>query len=114
MDEVLRAGSLRQMDFATRNLYRTAIEELSRGATLDELQVTTAALDAGRDAAAGEQQRDPGYWLIAAGRREFEIRIGYRPRVSSRPIRWFKRHGAGAYVGAILLLTGMVLGAAFA
>ena len=34
VDDALRNGSdFAQMDFATRNLYRSAIEELSRGST---------------------------------------------------------------------------------
>ena len=45
VDEVLRAGSdFAQMDFATRNLYRSGIEELSRGAKLTEVQIARAAV----------------------------------------------------------------------
>ena len=47
VDEVLSAGSaFRDMDFSTRNLYRSAIEELSRGADRAELDVTRAAVQA--------------------------------------------------------------------
>src|SRR5690606_29851422 len=44
VDAVLRAGSeFAEMDFATRNLYRTAIEELARGTHLTELEIAHRA-----------------------------------------------------------------------
>ena len=40
VDDELRAGSdFAQMDFATRNLYRSSIEELARGSKLTELEI---------------------------------------------------------------------------
>jgi cyclic beta-1,2-glucan synthetase len=45
VDARLRAGSaFGTMDFPTRNLYRSAIEELARGSSTDELEVTDLAL----------------------------------------------------------------------
>ena len=47
VDDVLRAGSdFAAMDFATRNLYRSAIEELARGSELAELEIARRALEA--------------------------------------------------------------------
>ncbi len=49
VDDILAAGgSFRDMDFPTRNLYRSAIEELARGAKRTELDVTQAAMQAGK------------------------------------------------------------------
>jgi cyclic beta-1,2-glucan synthetase len=43
VDRVLaNAGSFRDMDFPTRNLYRGAIEKLARGANRTELDVARA------------------------------------------------------------------------
>ena len=40
VDEILRVGSdFAAMDFATRNLYRTAIEQIARGSGLTELEI---------------------------------------------------------------------------
>ena len=109
VDEALRAGSdFAQMDFATRNLYRSSIEELSRGSKLSELEIARAAAAAASDAVAG-RQRDPGYHLIAAGRRAFETAIGYRAPLSRRPVRWIMRRGAGTYFGTMFLFTAIVL-----
>ena len=117
VDEELRAGSdFAQMDFATRNLYRSSIEELSAaleahgargGARGPGRRAATATGDAGR-------QRDPGYHLIAAGRRAFEAVIGYRAPLWHPAGPLDQRHGAGPYVGAILLDRAIVLAAAAA
>ncbi len=71
VDEVLRAGSdFAQMDFATRNLYRSSIEELARGS--QHTRARDRARGAGCCRCGSARQRDPGYHLIAAGRRAFE------------------------------------------
>ena len=45
IDDVLREGSdFSQMDFATRNLYRTGIEELARGSPHTELEIARRAV----------------------------------------------------------------------
>src|SRR3984885_1066803 len=85
VDELLRSESgFAAMDFASRDLYRRAIEQLARGSRLTELAIASAALSAGDSSAAldGEdatRRRDPGYHLIGAGRLEFEKAVGYRP-----------------------------------
>ncbi|MCK6369947.1 MAG: glycosyl transferase, partial [Gammaproteobacteria bacterium] len=111
VDEALRASSdFAQMDFATRNLYRSSIEELCRGSKLTELAVTHAAIAAAAEGAGTEARRgDPGYYLIAAGRGAFEAAVGYRAPLRRRPGRWIIRHGASPYIGAILLTTLIVL-----
>ncbi len=111
VDAALRAGSdFAQMDFATRNLYRSAIEELCRGSKLTELEVARATLNAASNGAdTTGRQRDPGYHLIAAGRRAFESAIGYRAPLRYLPRRWIMRHGPGPYIGAILLTAAIAL-----
>src|SRR5690606_25591321 len=83
VDQRLREGSaFGAMDFATRDLYRKAIEDLARGARMTEVQVAQTALEAASAADAGdddERVSDPGYHLIAQGRRALEARIGYTP-----------------------------------
>ena len=47
VDDVLRGGSkFSSMDFATRNLYRTAIEQMARGSGLTEPAIAVRALNA--------------------------------------------------------------------
>ena len=115
VDDALRAGSgFGQMDFATRNLYRNAIEDLSRGSGSPELAVARAALDAA-SLAETARERDPGYHLMAGGRRAFEATVGYRVALRRLPGRWFRDHGAAPYVFSIVLpAVAAVLAAALA
>ena len=107
VDDVLSTGSaFRDMDFPTRNLYRSAIEELARGANRTELDVARAAVQAANQTACSavrvEQNRhaDPGYHLLAGGRRAFEAAIGFRPSSRTWPGRLSRKFGIGGYVGA--------------
>ena len=123
VDEQLRTSSdFAAMDFPTRNLYRSAIEQLARGSAFTELEVVDHALDASRLAAAGAMDRteakrlgDPGYHLIAAGRAVLERRIEFTPPPRLRFSRINIQLGIGGYVGAILIATiGLLALAAWA
>jgi cyclic beta-1,2-glucan synthetase len=122
VDEALRGESdFAAMDFPTRDRYRHAIEDLSRGSGLSELEVARRALAAARRSGsepteAGEakapREQDPGHHLISAGRRAFERELGFHP-----PIRgWFGRTIAAAgilgYLGSIAVLTFTLIAAA--
>jgi cyclic beta-1,2-glucan synthetase len=118
VDARLRSASrFEGMDFATRNLYRSAIEQLARGSSATELAIADAALAAARAEEGGtgldvERRADPGYHLIAEGRPSLERSIGFRPP----PRLWFNRFsvrlGIGGYVGAILIVAAALLGGA--
>ncbi|ORE98122.1 glucoamylase family protein [Aurantimonas sp. 22II-16-19i] len=121
VDARLRARSgFARMDFATRNLYRSAIEQLSRGSGASELEIAERALDAAENAATtddadGERVADPGYHLIAGGRPALERAIDFRPPMRLSWSRFGMRLGIAGYVGAILLLATLLsLLAAFA
>ncbi|MEO8273125.1 MAG: glucoamylase family protein, partial [Chloroflexota bacterium] len=111
------------MDFATRDRYRHAVEKFARATNRPEVDVARAAIAAGRaaaDAVAGpaggevaddvaERSRlaDPGYHLIDAGRHRFAASLGARESFRSR-IR--QRAGsARLYVGAIVAVTALVV-----
>ena len=109
-------NAFKDMDFATRTLYRAAVEELARGSGRDELDVARlAAAEARRPrpALAGlEQMRrgDPGYYLLAGGSREFKKSIGFHnrriwsARVTATP-------GFDAYAAAIVMTSACLLAA---
>jgi cyclic beta-1,2-glucan synthetase len=84
VDGILAEGSnFREMDFATRNLYRSAIEQLARGSGVDEIDVARASCVPFRMRRLRQPERkttlpDPGYVLLAAGRAGFEQELGYR------------------------------------
>ena len=119
VDETLRSGShFAGMDFPTRNLYRSAIEELARGSKLTELEIARAALPTAGDPerqarqggdGAGDRERDPGYHLIARGRRAFEARVGFRAPLRSWPGRFTASIGIGGYIGTIGVAATIIL-----
>ncbi|MFZ5720147.1 MAG: GH36-type glycosyl hydrolase domain-containing protein [Pseudomonadota bacterium] len=107
VDDVLRAGSLfAQMDFPTRNLYRTAIEDLARGSGRAELEVARSALLMAGEGRAVDPEApearlgDPGYYLIAGGRARFETMLGYRPPFITWLAGVYRALGIGGYVSA--------------
>ena len=115
IDELLRANSgFAAMDFASRDLYRRAIEQLARGAKQSELAIARAALSAGSTPAAtdsngiADRRRDPGYHLIGDGRRALEASVSYRTSLWSSLGRVRNRE-AGDYIAAIVLIAGIVL-----
>ena len=116
VDDVFQTGDrFREMDFPTRNLYRSAVEELARGSRLTELEVTHAAVaTAARVLTAATSSldarlADPGYYLIAGGRPEFEAAIGFRLSPKAWLGRAFRALGIGGYVsvGAVVA-TGLL------
>jgi cyclic beta-1,2-glucan synthetase len=108
VDDALRSGSdFAAMDFPTRNLYRSAIEELARGSALTELEIARAALAAATDR--NGRERDPGYHLIAGGRRAFEGTIGFRPPMGNWLGRFNATIGIRGYIGAVIVVAAAVL-----
>ncbi|WP_341916386.1 glucoamylase family protein [Ferrovibrio terrae] len=120
-DRLRKTTAFAGMDFTTRDLYRKAIEQLARGSSCSELDVVDHALVAAQRAAveadgAAEIERttDPGYHLIAEGRPALEHTIGFRPPVRMWINRFSTRLGLPGYIGAILLIAGLLLGLAVA
>ncbi len=100
-------GSYPRMDFATRDRYRHAVEELARSSPASELEVARKAVEiaAGAPRGAGEPGSHVGYHLVDAGRPALEQVIGAH-------LSWLARVRARAgrlrllpYVGAIVVLT---------
>ncbi|MHC9064941.1 GH36-type glycosyl hydrolase domain-containing protein [Nitrospira sp. CMX1] len=119
VDKILRCDSrYAEMDFVTRDTYRHAIEDLSRGTGFSEIDVTTRVMDrarlAGVEPHANEQTErdrhtDPGYYLISQGRRAFERELGYRVSWKQRLLRRYVQASAPGYLGSLTVGTAMVL-----
>jgi cyclic beta-1,2-glucan synthetase len=117
VDERLRnASAFAAMDFPTRDLYRSAIEQLARGSSCSELEIADRALTASRLASAeaanaeeAERVGDSGYHLIAKGRRALERAIGFRPPPRLWISRFSIRLGIGGYAGVILFVAATLL-----
>jgi len=109
IDETLASSpDFAAMDFATRNLYRNAIEELGRGSKITELQIAQRVL-AKAAAATNPRERDPGFHLIAEGRRKLEREIDFRASWRDWPSRIAFTIGARDYVAAIATTSALVL-----
>ena len=109
-DAVLSAGTqFAMMDFATRTLYRSAIEDLARGSRLAELDIARAAAKAALSSAPDSLAADPGYHLLAGGLRAFERALGYRPKLRQWPARVSHTLGIGSYALAIAIATAILL-----
>jgi cyclic beta-1,2-glucan synthetase len=92
-----------EMDFATRNRYRTEIEILAHDAPLAENEVaeTAIALTAKGDAA---HRRETGYWLIGEGRRALEVAVGFQPPARLALFRHVGRWGLRGYLVALVAM----------
>jgi len=111
VDGVLRLGSdFASMDFPTRNLYRSAIEELARGSKLPELDIARVALLTATNTKEQEgRESDPGYHLIARGRAAFERTIGFRAPVRTWLARFNAKVGIGGYIFSVVLVAAAAL-----
>jgi len=87
VDAALRAATdFEAMDFATRDLYRRAIERLARGSGHTELDVAHRAIARARKAAQlspqgklSDRDRDPGYYPRRQRRAQFRTRTWISP-----------------------------------
>jgi cyclic beta-1,2-glucan glucanotransferase len=120
VDQTLRSGSnFGEMDFGTRDAYRHAIEDLSRGSELSELEIAELVVRHAKDAASkganhdhqpyDARSSDPGYYLIAQGRPGFEREIGFRVSKRRSFLRWYVRSAVRGYLGTIALFTAAIL-----
>ncbi len=119
VDVTLRAGtSFGAMDFATRDQYRHAIEDLARSSARSELEVTRLAMAAAKRAASAAQRagapvggraEDPGYYLISDGRPVLEKEIGYHIPIRRWLLRAFLTSATPRYLATIAVVTGLLL-----
>jgi cyclic beta-1,2-glucan synthetase len=115
VDAMLRAESnFAALDFSTRDRYRRAIEELSRGSQASEIEVTRLTLLAACSAASeadaiasteAARKRDPGYYLVGSGRLRFESKLGVRPGLQGLLTRANAKVGIAGYILFGLLIT---------
>ena len=119
VDEILSNGSnFAEMDFATRDYYRHAVEDLSRGSSHTEIDVARRAIDRAKRARAelhtdgqpsADRKADPGYYLISQGRLDFERELGFSIPWRRGLLRLYVRAAVPGYLGTIAVLTAIIL-----
>ncbi len=109
------------LDFATRELYRHAIEILARLSPKSETEVARLVLQQADSARRNttppgdeNRQADPGYYLIGNGRAAFEALIGCRITWPRRLFHMTASRGVAVYIGVVACLTALILAAALA
>lgn len=122
VDKHLRQHSaFADMDFSSRNMYRSAIELLARGSDLPECDVARAAIETALKADTAQfgsvqtaRETDPGFYLIGKGRPKFEQQLGFEPGWRVKLHRALAATALAGYVSTLALLTLAFLGIALA
>lgn len=115
-DQVLRkdpAAVYADMDFETRNLYRTEVVDIAQHSDFSEHEVAEAALSLAKDAhrQSYENPREAkryshiGYYLVSDGVETLYQRVGFRPPFGQRVRSFLKRHPDEFYMPAVASLT---------
>ena len=122
VDKHLRVHpTYRAMDFLTRDRYRHAIEDLAKRSPYSEVEIAHKVIDKIERVAtvpdANPQQQEPGFYLIGAGRTEFEQEVGFQPTFGQKLLRVYIAHAVFAYLASIgvgtLLFLALPVDAAF-
>src|SRR5215213_2337210 len=107
VEKVLRAeptGVYLRQEFATRDRYRQAVEQLAKAAGRPEVEVAELAV-ARAAAATTDRARHVGYYLVAEGKTAFARALGCRFRFKDRWRTAVTDHPHAAFFGAIGLVT---------
>lgn len=119
--ELCMGSSFSAMDFPTRDLYRSAIEQLARGSQYSEVEIAKRVIQSTQDGLSlrggnnavslddtdqieSRRLSDPGFYLIDKGRPDLEKSLNYKPTVSLRIQRFHMRIGVGGYIASIAIV----------
>ncbi len=102
-----------KMDFMSRNQYRTAVERIAKGSGRTEMEIAEWAVrKAGGEApglgTAGRNQ-DPGYFLLAEGRRAFEAEVGFKVPLRRKVLRLYTDYPTFAWVASLQLMAALFI-----
>ena len=107
------AGVYANMDFASRDRYRRAVEELAEPTGEAQMRVALRAIERARQAAdhnpRGDRAAHVGEYLIGEGRASLEADVAFRPGVRQRIRRAVVAQPTFCYLGTIAVLTALGL-----
>src|SRR5262245_46084098 len=110
------AGAYSRMDFASRDRYRQAVEEIAAlSSGEDQVRVALRAVESARQAPPepeNERCHHVGWHLIGKGRRPLEREVGYRPGPAARVRRALFRNATAAYLGFVIVVVAAIVGGA--
>jgi len=121
-DRVLRedpVGAYPQMDFESRDLYRTELAEIAEHSDLTELEIAAQAV-ALAQAAKEERHTNPrlearlghvGYYLIGDGSAALQEMVGFQPPLARRIASFLRRHPNEFYLPGTEVLTLAIMSA---
>ena len=116
IEQILRrdpSGVYARMEFASRDLYRHAVEVLADPTGEAQVRVALRAIESARQAAEkwGTDSRSAhvGDHLIGRGRRELESDVAHHPPLRQRLQRLLFEHATPLYLGSVALLTALGL-----
>ena len=106
-----------RMDFASRDRYRHAIEEMAEPTGDGQVRVALKSVERARQVAEHRPEAvegHVGYYLIGHGRPQFERGIGWEPSVAVKLRRTFFRRATLGYLGTTAAGTLVLVGALMA
>lgn len=107
------AGIYPKMDFATRDQYRRAIEDLHRGSGLTEDEVAKSAVEMAAEAGLSDVHdtlsSHVGTYLIGEKRRDLAERIGCHETFHFRALSWARRHHTGVYFLGLIFFSAVFI-----
>ncbi|MBS1061518.1 glycosyl transferase [Gluconobacter wancherniae] len=96
------------MDFITRNLYASSVENLARGSNQTEISIVQKAMEMASSALSLDEKdirrADPGYYLVGEGRSLLEKELGYVPSARASIGRFCRRAGITGYSTTVTVL----------
>ena len=109
------AGVYGQMDFATRDRYRHAVENLAKHAAPCRKATSLATQSCSRIQGRPKQGQDSrtahvGFYLVENGQTQLEQAVGMRLSAFETVRRWSGSGAVPVYLGSILFLTAMFTG----
>jgi cyclic beta-1,2-glucan synthetase len=111
-------GTYARMDFASRDRYRHAVEELAEPTGEAQVRVALRAIESARQAAETQGldsgAAHVGHHLIGRGRRDLEVDVAHHPGLEQRLRRGLFAHATFFYLGTIAVLSALAVAVAVA
>jgi cyclic beta-1,2-glucan synthetase len=107
------SGSYLDMDFATRDRYRHAIERISKRSDATQIKIAKTAVDLAFAAKLKDHSQmrysHVGFYLTDEGVSELEAKLKYRPTFREKLSRFVFLHPTLIYLGSLSVLTFCIL-----